>query len=61
MVVMSIIIIIIIGKWKDEHKNILCEIFYVVTVRVSVKILKDQKVWDDTGMMEIRVVCFLFV
>ena len=29
---------------KDEGKNILCEIFYVVFVRMSGEILEDRKV-----------------
>ena len=29
---------------KDECKNILCEIFYVLSVHISGKILDDQKV-----------------
>ena len=29
---------------KYEHKNIICEIFYVVSVRMLGKILEDRKV-----------------
>ena len=46
-------------NWKDERKNIICGIFYVVSVRMSGEILEDQKVWDDTGLMEIKVTFFL--
>ena len=38
-------------NWKDECKNILCEIFYVVTVFMSRNILEDQIFWDNTGLM----------
>ena len=46
---------------ENERKNILCEIFYVVSVRISGEILEDQNFWDGTNLMEIRVTCFLFV
>ena len=49
------------GKWKYERKNIRCEILYVVTVCMSGLFLEDQKVWDDTGLVEIKITCFLFV
>ena len=40
--------------------KIICEIFYVVSVRISGEILDDQKFWDDTDMIEIKVKFFLF-
>ena len=46
-------------NWKDECK-IICENLYVVYVRMSGEILEDWKLWDNTGLMEIRVTCFMF-
>ena len=45
-------------NWKDKHKNILCEISYVVSVHMTGEMLKDQKVWDNTGLMENKITCF---
>ena len=44
---------------KMKFKSILCEIFYLVTARMSGKISEDQYVWDDTGLMEIRINVFV--
>ena len=48
-------------KWKDERINIPCEILYLVFVYMSGEILKDQKVWDDTGVIEIKATRFFSV
>ena len=39
---------------KINVKNI-CEIFYVVSVHMSGEILEYSKVWDDIGLMKIKV------
>ena len=48
-------------KWKDKRINIPCEILYLVFVYMSGEILKDQKVWDDTGVIEIKATRFFSV
>ena len=46
------------GKLEDERKSILFEILYVVSVYMPGEMLKYQKVWDNTGLMEIKITCF---
>ena len=48
------------SKTRNMNVKIICEIFYVVSVRISGEILDDQKLWDDTDMIEIKVTFFLF-
>ena len=45
---------------KDKHKNILCKIFYVVSVCMYREILEYQHVLDNMGLMEITVTFCLF-
>ena len=48
-------------NWKDKHKNILFEILYVVSDHMLGEMLKDQKFWDNTGLIKIKITCFFLM